>query len=157
MTDQASRELHRRLLRELPASEDANKLITIAVSILDQIPVRRITLPVLSEFLNRQVIRPTGTRAAPAPAPASPPSMPTRGPPAPMHRSAVDNARPRVFPASAGGEYPYSALLAQRFVEGELEVQVLWEPTWESVRSFDREDVAAMQRELRNRRCARRL
>ncbi|KAJ8578560.1 hypothetical protein ON010_g642 [Phytophthora cinnamomi] len=114
-------------------------------------------LPVLSEFLNRQVIRRTGTRAAPAPAPATPPPMRTRAPPVPTHRSAGDNARARLFPASSGAEYLYSALLGQRFVEGELEIQVQWEPTRESVRNFDRKVVAAMQRELRHRRCARRL
>lgn len=58
MVDQASRVRCRRLLRELPGSVSPDGVTAMARSILDQIPAKRITLSVLDQFLNRQVIRP---------------------------------------------------------------------------------------------------
>ncbi|KAE9297967.1 hypothetical protein PF008_g23613 [Phytophthora fragariae] len=195
MTDQASRDLRRRLLQELPESVSQDEVAAMARSILDQIPAKRITLPVLNTFLNRQVIRPQGagegqersggpatvmqpedtagsatavvattsnvqtaaSATSPRSPPGTPPPMQRSAPPAPSHRTGNGVSRPRVFPANAEAAYPYPALLGQRIVEGGLEIRVQWEPTWEPADNFSREEVAAMQTEMRNQRCARRL
>ncbi|KAG7381395.1 hypothetical protein PHYPSEUDO_006053 [Phytophthora pseudosyringae] len=106
----------------------------------------------LEGFLNTQVLR--GGQATPTPAtttgnsrsPTTPPPTQPARPPAPSLRPERESPAPRVFPAHGGDAYPYTALLGQRFVEGEAEVEVQWASTWEPIANLDSAEVAALQR-----------
>ncbi|KAG7381394.1 hypothetical protein PHYPSEUDO_006052 [Phytophthora pseudosyringae] len=141
----------------LSMPEEGRDMNAIMLSVLDLIPVRRISSRVLNRFLwaiLRRIIgervpelsreRQTGGRDGAVPQVRLQPSGPAR--------FEVPQDRRRTFPAVPDAEYGFHRLLDQRHDESGLEILVDWSPTWELVTNIDRAHVADFQAMLREQR-----